>query len=29
MSEIKTVIRAELLPALSNHIAALGRLRNK
>lgn len=29
MSEIKTVIRAELLPALSNHIAALARLRNK
>ena len=29
MEEIKTVIRGDLLPALSEHIAALGRLRNK
>ncbi len=29
MPEIKTIIRSELLPALSNHIAALDRMRNK
>ncbi|WP_367872088.1 DUF2383 domain-containing protein [Luteolibacter sp. Populi] len=29
MEEIKTVIRGDLLPALSEHIATLGRLRNK
>lgn len=29
MEEIKSVIRQELLPPLSGHIAALGRLRNK
>ena len=29
MSEIKSVIRGELLPALSEHLATLGRLRSK
>ena len=29
MSEIKTVIRGELMPALSEHVATLARLRSK